>query len=70
VGEAVRVKQEAVDITPTGDPDRVVRLNNLGVQLAERHLRTGALIDVERAVQIAREVIDDTAADDPDLAGR
>lgn len=68
--KAIQRAQEAVDATPQDHPDRVGRLNNLGIGLGDRYARTGAIADLEEAIQRAREAVDATPQDHPNRAGR
>ena len=48
--EAIQVGREAVDATPQDHPDRVGRLNNLGVRLSNRYSRIEVMADLEEAI--------------------
>ncbi|KAH7014620.1 CHAT domain-containing protein [Microdochium trichocladiopsis] len=66
--EAIRVGREAIDATTLDHPDRPGRLNNLGIRLRDRYLRTGAMADLEEAIRVGREAIDSAPSDHPDRA--
>lgn len=48
--EAVQVGQESVNTTGEENPQRAARLGSLGDNLYERFIRTGIMIDIERAI--------------------
>ncbi|KAF2465628.1 uncharacterized protein BDR25DRAFT_239619, partial [Lindgomyces ingoldianus] len=45
-------------------------LNNLGNKLGRRYERTGKMEDLEKAIRVARQAVEVTPDDHPDLAGR
>ncbi|EXK24672.1 hypothetical protein FOMG_18621 [Fusarium oxysporum f. sp. melonis 26406] len=48
----------------------VARLNNLGTKLERLYERTGEMKDLEEAIQTARQAVESTPVDSPDLAAR
>ncbi|KAL4799857.1 hypothetical protein BDV19DRAFT_385140 [Aspergillus venezuelensis] len=48
--DAIQIAREAVNATPERHPGRAGRLNNLGMSLLDRHLKTGAMADLEEAI--------------------
>ncbi|KAF9774164.1 hypothetical protein IL306_007840 [Fusarium sp. DS 682] len=58
-------------LLPRVNPNKLTRLqNNLGVMLYKRYERTGALKDLNRAIEAMRASISITPHDSPDLADR
>ncbi|KAH8736878.1 CHAT domain-containing protein [Ilyonectria robusta] len=55
LNESIEIGLEAVNATPPAHPGRGERLANLGSRFEDRHLRTGAVFDIEKAVQLTRE---------------
>jgi hypothetical protein len=45
-------------------------LNNLVNKLESRYKRTGKIEDLKEAIQVARQAVNITPEDHPDLAGR
>ncbi|KAK3984263.1 hypothetical protein QBC44DRAFT_375395 [Cladorrhinum sp. PSN332] len=70
LNQAVEAASKAVETTPQGHPDRLARLDNLGIWLNRRFKRIGSLDDLNRAVDIANMVVDVTPQDHPDRASR
>ncbi len=65
---AIEHSQEAVDLTPTGNPDRAGYLNNLSVRLSTRYKREGRLEDLAQAIKHSQEVVDLTPTGNPNRA--
>lgn len=80
--EALRLQRHTVRRTPAGHPDRLPRLSDHGLSLVRRYERTSApgdlgdpgdpgalgdLEDLDEAIGIARDVVDQTADDNPTL---
>src|SRR5207248_692643 len=53
-----------------GHPDRAALLNNLGSWLGRRFERTGAIDDLNRAIEVTDMAIQNTPPDHSDRAGR
>ncbi|KAL7953692.1 TPR domain-containing protein [Trichoderma compactum] len=68
--EAIRLSQEAVDITPLNHRGRPRWLNTLGARLGDRYARTGMVADLEEAIRILQEAVSETPVDDPDKPTR
>ncbi|KAH0557190.1 hypothetical protein GP486_005017 [Trichoglossum hirsutum] len=66
--EAIRVVQQAVDITPKDHTNLTGSLNNLGIELDNRYECTGKIEDLEEATRIAQQAVNITTKDHPDLA--
>ncbi|WP_447035812.1 tetratricopeptide repeat protein [Streptomyces sp. DSM 118878] len=66
----IRLWQHILTHTPAGHPDRAGRLNNLGLALQTRFERSGAVADLDAAVDVAHQAVDTTPAGHPDRAGR
>lgn len=66
--EAIRLTQEAVDMTPEDHPDRVTRLGHHGLGLGDRYSRTGLMADLEEAIRIILEAVNATSEDHQDRA--
>ncbi|ORY65355.1 uncharacterized protein BCR38DRAFT_341996, partial [Pseudomassariella vexata] len=49
---------------------RAERLSNLRVRLGNRFSRTGAIADLEEAIQVARHAVEATPEEHLDRAGR
>ncbi|KAK8058397.1 CHAT domain-containing protein [Apiospora phragmitis] len=52
--EVIQTARDAVEATPEDHPNRAGWLNNLGNSLGDRYKRTGAMADLEEAIQTAR----------------
>ncbi|KAJ7770095.1 hypothetical protein B0H16DRAFT_239095 [Mycena metata] len=57
--------QEAIDLTPDGDPDMPAYLHNLAFFLSDRYRRIGDLSDLEAALQKAQEALNLTGEGHP-----
>ena len=68
--EATRLALVAVAATPDGHPERPGRLDTLGVVLATRFGKLGALEDLQEAIRRSEEAVAVTPVDHPDRAGR
>ena len=55
---AIEYSQEAVDLTPKGNPNRFALLNNISLQLSIRYSREGKQEDLTRAIEYSQEAID------------
>jgi len=53
---------------PGNHPNRTWQLHNLRIRLSARYSRTGAITDLEEAIQLARQIIDMTPKHYPDRA--
>ncbi|EED11432.1 hypothetical protein TSTA_080430 [Talaromyces stipitatus ATCC 10500] len=62
--------RQAIDATPDDHPNRAMYLNNLGAYLGNRYFRTGAMADLEEAIQVGRRAVDATPENQLDRAGR
>ena len=60
--------QAAVDATPADHPNRARYLSNLGSALQTRFERTGALADLDAAIEAGQAAVDATPAGHPDRA--
>ena len=67
--EAIRIRQEAVNITPQDHPNWAQFLDNLRKGFYDRHIRTGVITDLEKTIQVQREAVNITPQDDPHRAG-
>ena len=77
---AIECSQEAVDLTPAGNPDRAlaafnnpdraVYLNDLSFYLSTRYARQGKPEDLAQAIKYNQEAIDLTPIDNPTRATR
>ena len=56
--EAIRVTQEAVDLTPENHSDRGLRLSNLGDLLEDWDILTEELVDVRKTLSCYRSALD------------
>jgi tetratricopeptide (TPR) repeat protein len=65
---AVHFAQLSLHCTRRGDESEASRLNNLGVILGRRYERTGEMVDLEKAITRARNVVDLTPGNHPDRA--
>lgn len=66
---AIQKLQEALCLTPRGSPDRADRLEDLALYYRSRHQRTGAITDLEAALQHFQEAVNITQ-NSIDRAGR
>ncbi|KAF5342847.1 hypothetical protein D9758_013351 [Tetrapyrgos nigripes] len=55
---AIRVMQQAVDLTPDAHADKARRLNDLGDALQRRFERLGELGDIELAIRVMQQAVD------------
>ncbi|KAF8127523.1 CHAT domain-containing protein, partial [Mycena galopus ATCC 62051] len=67
---ALQASQEAVDLTPSEDPEKPEQLHGLAILLAERCQRLGDLKDLEAALQRKQEAADLTPLGHPDRPGQ
>ncbi|KZP03299.1 hypothetical protein FIBSPDRAFT_807934, partial [Athelia psychrophila] len=56
--EAITHHRRALDLRPSGDPDRSMSLNNLATALHTRFRNTGQMVDLEEAVTHHRRALD------------
>ncbi|KAL2055299.1 hypothetical protein ABVK25_004637 [Lepraria finkii] len=61
---------EAVNLTPTGNPDRAVYLNNLSNHLITQYERGGKLEDLTQAIEYGQKAVDLTPTGNPNRASR
>ena len=54
---SISVTEDAVQFTPEGHPDRLVRLNNLGDSLSSRYERFGDVVDLERSISLTEDAV-------------
>ena len=66
----IEYSQQAVDLTPDGNPDRAALLNNLSIFLSTRYKREGKLEDLTQAIKYSEEAVDLTPDGNPGRAGR
>lgn len=59
---------KAIETGPDTCAPHAARLNNLGIRLRDRFLRTQDLGDLEESINFIRQAISGTAADHPDWA--
>jgi tetratricopeptide (TPR) repeat protein len=62
---AIDLLQEAVDLSPLHDPERIQRLINLSVALASRYDQSGSPEDLTRSVQLIVDAIESLPVDHP-----
>jgi hypothetical protein len=60
---AIQRYQEALNRTPTDQPDQALRLQNLGAGYGDRYRATGAMADLDTAIQLFQEALDRTPTD-------
>ncbi|KAI2632251.1 CHAT domain-containing protein [Hypoxylon sp. NC1633] len=71
IDESISTAQEAISLSQGCDePTRAVLLNSLGIQLGQRHSRTGSMEDMEAAVRFMREAVQATPTDHQDRSKR
>ena len=63
---AIEYGQEAVDLTPAGNPDRAGYLHNLNNHLSARYEREGRPEDLIQAIKYSQEAVDLTPTGNPD----
>ncbi|KAF5326423.1 hypothetical protein D9611_001044 [Ephemerocybe angulata] len=68
--EAIAAMQEAVKLTPEGNEDLPLRLNNLGCTLMYRFEQTRDLLDIAGSISIHQRAVQLTPEGDADLAAR
>ena len=56
--DAIEYSQEAVDLTPKGNPRRLALLNNISLQLSTRYRREGKQEDLTQAIEYIQEAVD------------
>ena len=59
-----------VDMTPENQPGQAWRLHSLGIALSARYSTTGAIIDLEEGIKLARQLVDITPKLHPRRAER
>jgi len=64
--ESIQFSREVVEATPEDHPDRSMCLNNFGIGLRDRYMRSGAMAAHEESIQFSREAIETTPEDHPD----
>ncbi|KAK5999136.1 hypothetical protein PT974_01525 [Cladobotryum mycophilum] len=62
--------REAVEKTPSDDPDHPRLLYNLGVSLGDRYSAYGSIPDLEESIRVTQEAVKSTPLSHPNLAGR
>ena len=60
--------QRILEATPTDHPNHAMYLNNLGIALRVRFERSGALADLEAAIEAIRAAVEATPTDHPNHA--
>ncbi|KAF6745765.1 CHAT domain-containing protein [Ephemerocybe angulata] len=65
--DAIRLLQDAVDLTPQGNASLPVRLNSLGIVLTWHFQRTGNLCDISQAIEVHHKAVKLTAREHSDL---
>jgi tetratricopeptide (TPR) repeat protein len=55
---AIRVAQEAVELTPPGHIDRPSHLNNLGMHLSKRYSQADQPADLDEAIKVTQEAVE------------
>ena len=68
LNEAIRIIEQAINMTSTGHPHLVAMLQKLGFMLGLRYERTGNMGDLNRAVEAADMAVTATPGDHPDQA--
>jgi tetratricopeptide (TPR) repeat protein len=68
LNRAIATNELAVESTPDGHPDLSTYLNNLGLALRGRFLRTRSMEDLDRAIAIIEQAVELTPNGHPDLA--
>ena len=63
---AIKFSQEAVELTPAGNPHRARRLDNLSIHLRTRYETEGRPEDLDQAIEHSQEAVDLTPASNPD----
>jgi tetratricopeptide (TPR) repeat protein len=66
----VQADQEAVELIPSGHPDRTGQLQNLSASIPDHYRRLGDLKDLKAALQAILEAVKLTPRGHPDRAGR
>ena len=66
INESVLMKQDAVQLTPDGHPDRPSRLNNLGNSLHRRFQQLGEPSDINESILKLQEAVQLTPEGHPD----
>ncbi|KAL5319062.1 hypothetical protein ACEPPN_014132 [Leptodophora sp. 'Broadleaf-Isolate-01'] len=67
--EIIELIMQTLDTTPEDDPARAEMLSTLGQVLYDRHLKTGAIVDLDEAVGAMRQVTNILPSGDLELAG-
>lgn len=63
--ESIRIRQQAIDVTPPDDPIRLERINNLAFELLKRFPRTRSMEDLEKAIHMSQGAVEKTPEDHP-----
>ncbi len=66
--QAIRRLRASVDVTPTVDSGRAMRLSNLGSALDDRYRRSSALSDLNEAIEVAQQAVNHATPDTFDYA--
>jgi len=66
--EAAQAARDAVAITPEGDPDRIIYLNNYGIYLRRLADHTGDAAVLAEAARVLRDALDAMPSGDPGRA--
>lgn len=66
--EAIHRLRASVDVTPTGDSGRAMRLSNLGSALTDRYRRSNALSDLDEAIEVTQQAVNHATPDSFDYA--
>jgi hypothetical protein len=68
VSSVVDLWRRITAATPDSHPGRAGRLSCLGIALHTRHIRTGAVADLDAAIEAGQAAVDAAPADDPSRA--
>ncbi|KAJ3577748.1 hypothetical protein NPX13_g2817 [Xylaria arbuscula] len=59
---AIQRVQESLDLTPDNHPDKAGRLQDLGIGYRDRYQRTGAMADLETAIEQFKKAMDHSSS--------
>jgi CHAT domain-containing protein/TPR repeat protein len=62
--------EQAIKQIPLNSPELPIHLNNFGVELYERYVLTGALDDLQQAIEFCEQAVNKTAKNSPKLPNR
>ena len=66
VNAAIKANEEAVELSPMGDPNRAACLNSLGNSLESRYEQTGSMDDLNAGLAAKEEAVKLTPEGHPD----